>query len=54
MNEKKDAEQFTNKKGRELLLSKTIEALPYLTHRECMVAAQLLDYFKSVGMLEAQ
>lgn len=54
MNEKIDAEQYTNRKGRELLLSKTIEALPYLTHRECMVAAQLLDYFKGIGLLEAQ
>ena len=54
MNEKRDAEQYTNMKGRELLLSTTVEALPYLTHRECMIAAELLDYFKSVGMLEAQ
>ena len=54
MNEKIDAEQYANRKGRELLLSKTVEALPYLTHRECMIAAELLDYFKSVGWLEVQ
>jgi hypothetical protein len=42
------------KKSREFLLSKTVEALPYLTSRECVIVIDLLQYFRSVGMLEAE
>ena len=39
------------KRSRETLLSKTVEVLPYLTHRECMIAIELLEYFKNIGMV---
>ena len=39
------------KRSRETLLSKTVEVLPYLTYRECMIAIELLEYFKNIGMV---
>ena len=38
--------------SREILLNKVVDALPYLTGRECMITSNLLDYFKSVGLVE--
>ena len=39
------------KRGRETQLSKTVEYLPYLTYRECMIAIEMLEYFKNTGIL---
>ena len=36
--------------SREVLLSKIIETLPYLTDRECLLTCQMLDYFRSVSI----
>ena len=38
--------------SREILLNKVVDALPYLTGRECMILSTLLEYFKSVGLVE--
>jgi hypothetical protein len=38
--------------AREYLLKEVVDALPYLTGRECMITSNLLEYFKSVGLVE--
>ena len=38
--------------SREILLNRVVDSLPYLTGRECMILSNLLEYFKSVGLVE--